>query len=85
MMGQQVRSESLFYYFKLDDYLPENHLLRLIDQHISFAFVRERLKDRVLLSDHVRKVLPVIDADCAEVFRGFRGMFDSPTGQVEGI
>src|ERR1700678_4316157 len=45
MMGQQVRSESLFYYFKLDDYLPENHLLRLIDQHISFAFVRERLKD----------------------------------------
>jgi hypothetical protein len=44
-MGQQVRSESLFYYFKLDDYLPENHLLRLIDQHISFAFVRERLKD----------------------------------------
>ncbi len=45
MMGQQVRSESLFYYFKLDDYLPENHLLRLIDQHISLAFVRERLKD----------------------------------------
>src|SRR5580700_10617537 len=45
MMGQQVRSESLFYYFKLDDYIPENHLLRLIDQHISFAFVRERLKD----------------------------------------
>ena len=27
MMGQQVRSESLFYYFKLDDYIPENHLL----------------------------------------------------------
>src|SRR5580698_2668372 len=45
MMGQQVRSESLFYYFKLDDYLPENHLLRLIDTHVSFAFVRERLKD----------------------------------------
>ena len=45
MMGQHVRSESLFYYFKLDDYVPENHLLRLIDKHISFAFVRERLKD----------------------------------------
>jgi transposase len=45
MMGQQVRSESLFYYFKLDDYIPKNHLLRLIDRHISFAFVRERLKD----------------------------------------
>jgi transposase len=45
MMGQHARSESLFYYFKLDDYLPKNHLLRLIDEHVSFAFVRERLKD----------------------------------------
>jgi transposase len=45
MMGQHVRSESLFYYFKLDDYIPKNHLLRLIDEHVSFAFVRERLKD----------------------------------------
>jgi transposase len=45
MMGQHARSESLFYYFKLDDYVPKNHLLRLIDEHISFAFVRERLKD----------------------------------------
>ena len=45
MMGQHARSESLFYYFKLDDYIPENHLLRLVDQHISLAFVGERLKD----------------------------------------
>jgi len=45
MMGQHVRSESLFYYFKLDDYIPKNHLLRLIDEHVSFAFVRERLRD----------------------------------------
>ena len=45
MMGQHVRSEALFYYFRLDDQVPENHLLRLIEKHISFAFVRERLKD----------------------------------------
>jgi transposase len=45
MMGQHARSESLFYYFKLDDHVPKNHLLRLIDEHVSFAFVRERLKD----------------------------------------
>ena len=44
MMGQHDRSESLFYYFRLEDQVPENHLLRLIDKHISFAFVRERLK-----------------------------------------
>src|SRR5579863_8403754 len=45
MMGQHDRSESLFYYFKLDDYIPKNHLLRLIDEHVSFAFVRQQLKD----------------------------------------
>jgi len=45
MMGQHDRSEALFYYFRLDDQVPENHLLRLIEKHIRFAFVRERLKD----------------------------------------
>jgi transposase len=45
MMGQHTRSESLFYYFRLEDHIPENHLLRLIDRHISFAFVREKLRD----------------------------------------
>ena len=44
MMGQHDRSEALFYYFRLEDQVPETHLLRLIDKHISFAFVRERLK-----------------------------------------
>ncbi len=40
MMGQHDRSE-LFYYFRLEDQVPDTHLLRLIDKHISFAFVRE--------------------------------------------
>jgi len=44
MMGQHDRSEALFYYFRLEDQVPENHLLRLIERHISFALVRERLK-----------------------------------------
>src|SRR5512146_3361653 len=44
MMGHQSRSESLFYYFRLEDHVPENHLLRLIDRHVSFEFVREQLK-----------------------------------------
>ena len=42
MMGQQARSESLFYYFRLDDQIPENPL-RLADKHIDIGFVRERL------------------------------------------
>jgi transposase len=45
MMGQHTRSESLFYYFRLEDQVPENHLLRLIDRHINFDFVRARLRD----------------------------------------
>jgi hypothetical protein len=45
MMGQQIRTESLFYYFRLEDQIPEDHLLRLIDQHIDLSFVRERLKN----------------------------------------
>jgi Transposase domain (DUF772) len=45
MMGHHDRSEALFYYFRLEDQVPENHLLRLIDKHISFAFVRKKLKE----------------------------------------
>ena len=45
MMGQHDRSEALFYYFRLEDQVPENHLLRLIDKHVSFEFVRQQLKD----------------------------------------
>ena len=45
MMGQHSRSEALFYYFRLEDQVPENHLLRLIEKHISFEFVRQQLKN----------------------------------------
>ena len=45
MMGQHDRSEALFYYFRLEDQVPETHLLRLIERHISFELVRERLRD----------------------------------------
>ena len=44
MMGHHDRSEALFYYFRLEDQVPETHLLRLIEKHISFACVREKLK-----------------------------------------
>jgi hypothetical protein len=36
-MRLQDRSEALFYYFRLEDQVPETHLLRLIEKHISFA------------------------------------------------
>ncbi len=44
MMGQRSRTESLFYYFRLEDQIPEDYLLRLIDHHVDLSFVRERLK-----------------------------------------
>src|ERR1700739_1866731 len=45
MMGHQSRAESLFYYFRLEDQVPENHLLRLIDRHVNSEFIRAKLKD----------------------------------------
>jgi transposase len=44
MMGHHARSEALYYYFRLEDQVPETHLLRLIDRHVSFEFVREQWK-----------------------------------------
>jgi transposase len=45
MMGQQPRRESLFYYFRLEDQIPEDHLLKRLDRCIDFRFVREPLRD----------------------------------------
>jgi hypothetical protein len=39
VMGHHARSEALFYYFRLEDQVPESHLLRLIDKLVSFEFV----------------------------------------------
>jgi len=44
MMGQQPRGEALFYYFRLEEQIPEDHLLRLLDRYVDFSFVRERLQ-----------------------------------------
>ena len=43
MMGHHTRSESLFYYFRLEDHVPEHHLLRLIDAHVDLGFVRDKV------------------------------------------
>jgi transposase len=45
MMGKQQRTESLFYCFRLEDQIPNDHLLRLIDRHIDFTFVPELLRN----------------------------------------
>jgi transposase len=45
MMGNHSPSESLFHYFRLEDQVPEDHLLRLIDRHVNLDFVRAKLRD----------------------------------------
>ncbi|MGB8784590.1 MAG: hypothetical protein ACLP0H_02715 [Terriglobales bacterium] len=35
MMGQHDRSEALLYYFRLEDQVPETHLLRLIKENMA--------------------------------------------------
>src|SRR5438046_4382938 len=45
MMGRHSRAESLFYYFRLEDHVPENHLLRLVDRYVNLEFIRAKLKD----------------------------------------
>ena len=49
-MAQHARSEALFYYFRLEDQVPENHWLRLAEKHVSLGFVREPLQDSVISS-----------------------------------
>ena len=45
MMGQQPRFEPLFYYFRLEDQFPDDHLLKRPDRSVDFRFVREGLRD----------------------------------------
>jgi hypothetical protein len=53
MIGRQCRSESLFYYFRIEDHVPESHLLQAIDRFVSLDFVREKLNRFIArLGDH---------------------------------
>src|SRR6202049_1660893 len=45
MMGQQPRTEPMFYYFRLEDQVADDHLLKRLDRCVDFRFVRERLRD----------------------------------------
>ena len=44
MMGQHDRTESLFYYFRLEDQIPEDHLLRLIDHQTDGHFTHDQFR-----------------------------------------
>jgi hypothetical protein len=62
----------MFYYFRLEDQVPENHLLQLVDKHIDFGFVRERLKDSCSELGHANHHL-VDQYPTSGRLRGFKG------------
>ena len=43
MMGQVELQEQLFYRIRLEDYIPEDHLLRHVDQFVDFTALRTEL------------------------------------------
>ena len=43
MLGRKDRSEKMFYYVKIDDLIPEDHLLRLIHRHVDLGFIRRKV------------------------------------------
>ena len=43
MMGKQSTPEELFYRFRLEDYVPEDHLLRQLDAVLNFDKTRAAL------------------------------------------
>jgi transposase len=44
LIGEKQRHEPMFYYVRMEDMVPENHLLRLVDKHIDLGFIREKVK-----------------------------------------
>jgi len=44
LLGEKPRAERMFYYVRMEEMVPENHLLRLINKHIDFSFIRNRVK-----------------------------------------
>lgn len=43
MMGRLEGQKELFYDFRLDDYVPADHLVRRLDAALDLGFVRTRL------------------------------------------
>lgn len=58
MIGSKKNEQKLFYYLHPEELIPEDHILRLIDNYVDFSFVRPRVEH--LYSDTGR---PSVDPD----------------------
>ena len=39
MLGEKQRTEPMFYHIKVEEMIPENHLLRLVEKYVDFSFI----------------------------------------------
>ena len=44
MLGKKDRNEKMFYYVKIDDLIPEDHLLRLVHRYVDLGFIRRKVQ-----------------------------------------
>lgn len=44
MIGKKDRDDEIFHYFRMHELIPDGHILKLIDRHVDFSFVRERAR-----------------------------------------
>jgi transposase len=44
MLQEKNNESKLIYNFKIDDYVPDDHLVRYIDKYIKFDFIREKVR-----------------------------------------
>jgi len=44
LLGEQQKQATMFHYIRMEDMVPENHLLRMVDKYIDFSFIREKVK-----------------------------------------
>jgi transposase len=44
MLGKKRNEEPVFHYFRMHELIPDDYNLKLIDKHVDFSFVRERVK-----------------------------------------
>jgi len=44
MLGRKKKDKPLFYYFSVEEMIPEDHILRLINKYVDFSFIRSRVR-----------------------------------------
>jgi len=58
VLGKKDRNEKMFYYVKIDDLIPEDHLLKLVHRYVDLGFIRKTMKH--LYREHFGDVGPFI-------------------------